>query len=111
MNQKENSNIENFFKGWFIGNFEPTLLSTNDFEVGVKNYIKNDYEEPHYHKIATEYTVILNGIAKMNDTKYMHGDIIIIKPGQITDFFAITDCITLVIKVPCVKNDKFFKNI
>ncbi|GIU68975.1 MAG: hypothetical protein KatS3mg002_0211 [Candidatus Woesearchaeota archaeon] len=24
-------------KGWFIGNFEPSLHKTNDVEVGVKN--------------------------------------------------------------------------
>ena len=46
--------LENMLKGWFIGNFEPTLLRTNDVEVAVKEYKKGDYEELHYHK--TQYT-------------------------------------------------------
>jgi len=46
--------LENMLKGWFIGNFEPTLLRTNGVEVAVKEYKKGDYEELHYHK--TQYT-------------------------------------------------------
>ena len=26
-------NLKDFFKGWFIGNFEPTLDNTDDFEL------------------------------------------------------------------------------
>ena len=28
----EKRNIDQMVKGWFIGNFEPTLLKTNDME-------------------------------------------------------------------------------
>ena len=42
--------LGSMIKGWFIGNFEPTLLRTNDVEVAVKEYKKGDYEELHYHK-------------------------------------------------------------
>ena len=31
-------------KGWFVGNFEPTLLKTSDVEVAVKTYKKGDKE-------------------------------------------------------------------
>ena len=24
-------------KGWFVGDFEPSVYKTNDFEVGIKN--------------------------------------------------------------------------
>ena len=48
-------------KGWFIGNFEPTLFNTDLFEVAVKRYNKGDSEERHTHKIATEFTMILDG--------------------------------------------------
>ena len=53
-------------KGWFVGRFTPTVLSTNDVEVAVKHYKKGDYESAHYHKIATEVTVIISGRVKMN---------------------------------------------
>lgn len=62
--------LEDMVKGWFVGNFEPTLIKTNDVEVAVKSYNKGDYEEKHYHKIATELTVIIQGRVKMNGVEY-----------------------------------------
>lgn len=32
--------LEDMTKGWFIGNFNPSLLKTNDVEVAVKSYKK-----------------------------------------------------------------------
>ena len=29
-------NLKNFIKGWFIGDFNPTLLLTENFEVAIK---------------------------------------------------------------------------
>ncbi len=101
------SNLEKFIKGWFIGDFEPSLLKTKDFEIAIKNYKTDDYEPAHYHKIAIEYTVIIDGEVLMNGTKYSTGDIIIIEPGDITDFKSLTNSSTLVIKQPSIKDDKY----
>jgi quercetin dioxygenase-like cupin family protein len=103
----EKYNLSDFHRGWFIGNFEPTLFKTDDFEVAVKKYEKGDYEEKHYHKISTEYTTILNGSVEMNGVVYNDGDIIVIKPGESTDFKALTDVTTVVVKTPFSKNDKY----
>jgi hypothetical protein len=43
----------------------------------------------------------------MNGVTYNGGDIITIEPGYATDFEALTDVSTTVIKFPCVKNDKY----
>ena len=101
------SNIEKFTKGWFIGDFSPTLLQTNDFEIAIKSYNINDYEPAHFHKIAIEYTVIIDGEVLMNGVKYSKGDIIIIESGDITDFRSLTNSTTLVIKTPSIKGDKY----
>jgi hypothetical protein len=58
--------LDNFVKGWVVGNFEPTLFQTDDFEVAVKNYKAGYYEEKHYHKVATEWTIISKGKVLMN---------------------------------------------
>jgi len=100
-------NIKDFFKGWFIGDFEPTLFQTKDFEVAVKYYQKGDGESGHYHKIATEYTMIVTGSVRMSGEIYNAGDIIEIKPGEITDFEALEESSTVVVKIPCVKGDKY----
>jgi quercetin dioxygenase-like cupin family protein len=99
--------LNNMIGGWFIGDFNPTLHKTKDFEVALKSYNKNDFEAEHFHKIATEYTVIIDGEVIMSGKHYKTGDIIIIKPNESTDFKALTDVKTLVVKVPSVKNDKF----
>lgn len=99
--------LEEMIKGWFVGNFEPTLLKTNDVEVAVKEYKKGDAEERHYHKIATEITVIVSGRVKMNGKIYSKGEIIVIEPGESTDFEALEDTINTVVKFPGASNDKY----
>lgn len=103
----ETYKIEDMIKGWFIGNFEPTLYQTNDVEVGVKQYKAGDYESSHHHKIATEFTVVLNGEVEMNGKRYGNGTIIKIQPGVSTDFKAVTDVTTVVVKIPGASNDKY----
>lgn len=103
----EKFKLEDMIKGWFIGNFEPSLYKTNDVEVGIKKYNAGDYENPHYHKIATEFTVIISGTVEMNGARYYENEIIKIIPGVTTNFKAITDVTTVVVKLPGANNDKY----
>ena len=100
--------LDNMVKGWFIGNFEPTLFQTNDCEVAVKHYKKGDYEGAHYHKIATEYTVIIAGRVRMNGVEYGSGDIIVMEPNEATDFEVLSDtAVNVVVKMPGANDDKY----
>lgn len=103
------NSLNEMVKGWFIGNFSPSIFRTKQIEIGVKYYSKGDYEKKHFHKIATEYTVIINGKVKMKDVEYSRGTIITIEPFEATDFMAITDATTVVVKIPSVLDDKYFK--
>ncbi len=100
-------NLNNFIKGWFIGNFKPSLLSTSDFEIAIKRYKAGDSEVRHHHKLATEYTIIIEGEVMMNSLKFKSDDIIILQPNESTDFICLTDVITVVVKTPSVKDDKY----
>jgi quercetin dioxygenase-like cupin family protein len=100
--------LKNMKGGWFIGNFDPSLLKTNLCEVAVKSYKKGDHEESHYHKIATEYTVIITGRVKMNGIEYRAGDIIVMEPDEDTDFESLEDgTANVVVKIPGANNDKY----
>jgi hypothetical protein len=101
--------LENMIKGWFIGSFEPTLYDTEAVEVGIKRYKSGDYELNHHHKIATEFTVVLNGEIEMNGQRYISGDILKVVPGTFANFTAISDVITVVVKIPGVQNDKYIE--
>jgi quercetin dioxygenase-like cupin family protein len=100
--------LHDMINGWFIGNFEPSLCKTDAVEVAVKTYKKGDYDKKHYHKVATEYTVIVYGRAIMNGVEYGAGDIVVMEPGEVTDFEALDEnTIDIVIKIPSVKEDKY----
>lgn len=99
--------LEHMVKGWFVGAFEPAAFSTNVCEAAVKYYHAGDSEGGHYHKVATEITLVLSGKVRMFDRIWCDGDIITITPGEITAFEAITDAVTVVLKVPGALNDKY----
>ena len=99
--------LDSMVKGWFVGNFNPTIYNTNDCEVAVKSYKKGDYESKHFHKIATEITVIIKGKVRMFDQEFVEGNIIVVDPGEATDFEALEDCVNVVVKLPGANNDKY----
>ena len=99
--------LENMTKGWFVGAFTPTVLSTNDCEVAVKKYAAGEREASHYHKIATEVTLVLSGRVRMAGREFSDGDIVTLEPGFATDFEAITDAVTVVVTNPGASNDKY----
>ena len=71
------SRLEQMTRGWFVGDFAPTLHKTRDVEVAVMRYQAGDAEKMHYHKIATELTVVNQGEVEMNGRRYVAGDIIV----------------------------------
>lgn len=93
--------------GWFVGDFAPSVIRTDVAEVATKFYHAGTKEKRHLHKIAQEVTLILNGRARMNDHIFESGDIVLIAPGEDTDFEALTDVTTVVVKTPSVAGDKY----
>jgi mannose-6-phosphate isomerase-like protein (cupin superfamily) len=94
-------------KGWFVGDFSPAAYRTQAAEVAVKTYVAGTVEKRHVHRVAPEVTLILHGRARMNASHYESGDIVLIEPGESTDFEALTDVTTVVVKVPSVAGDKY----
>jgi quercetin dioxygenase-like cupin family protein len=105
----KSAKLDDMNRGWFVGNFEPSLYKTTAVEVGVKSYKAGAQEAWHFHKIATEITVIVTGRVKMNGKEFIAGDIIIIEPGEGTDFQVLEDAVTTVVKLPGANNDKYLK--
>ena len=99
--------LKDMIRGWFVGNFEPSLYKTNDVEVAIQSYPAGAFEAAHYHKIATEITVVQSGTVKMFDKVWDTGDIIVVEPCEVTSFEALTDAVTVVVKLPGANNDKY----
>lgn len=104
----EKKDFKKMVKGWFIGDFEPSVFKTKDFEVAYKEYKKNDFEKRHTHKVAYEFTLVIYGKVKMNGQIFKKNDIVVMKPGESTDFLSITNSKTIVVKTPSVIGDKYF---
>jgi hypothetical protein len=51
--------------------------------------------------------MILSGKVRMAGREWQEGDIIVLSPGEITDFEALTDTVNVVVKIPGALNDKF----
>lgn len=99
--------LETMIKGWFVGDFAPVALRSPHCEVAIKHYKAGDHEGAHYHAVATELTAIVSGRVRMMGREWGDGDIITIEPGETTDFLALTDVVTVVVKTPSLTNDKF----
>jgi len=103
----EHAHLNEMIKGWFVGDFNPTLFATKDFEVAVKNYKSGETEAEHFHKMATEITVVVSGRVEMCNRIWGEGSIIKLLPGEATSFLALEDAVTVVVKTPSVIGDKY----
>lgn len=99
--------LENFTRGWIVGDFEPNIIRSKDFEVMVRYYKAGDKEAKHVHKIADEITVIISGKFKMNGEILTAGDIIHLLPNDPTGFECLEDGANVVTKCPSVMGDKY----
>jgi hypothetical protein len=99
--------LETMVKGWFVGDFDPAAIRSEHCEVAIKHYAAGDHEAAHYHAVATELTAIVSGRVRMLGREWGAGDIVTVEPGEATDFSALTDVVTVVVKLPSAKDDKF----
>lgn len=106
-NKIEKHHINDFTGGWFIGDFEPSLLKTKDFEVSIKLHPKGEVWDKHFHKVATEYNYVVSGKVEIDGETYQPGDIFIIYPDFVVDPNFIEDCTIVCVKAPSAKGDKY----
>src|SRR5438093_10082988 len=92
--------LEDMVGGWIVGNFEPTCMKTTACEVACKHFEAGAAENAHVHRIATEVTLIAAGLVSMNGRTFRAGDIIVLEPGEATDFRALEKTTTVVVKMP-----------
>jgi len=101
------SNIRDYVRGWFIGDFNPSVLRTKDFEVGVLTHKKGEVWNAHYHKESIEYNVLISGKMIVQGKELNSGDLFVFQKGEIADPIFLEDCTLVVVKVPSIPSDKF----
>jgi len=106
LKMKNTWNIHDFTRGWFIGNFLPSIIKTTDFEVGLLTHKKDEKWAFHYHQYMTEINVLVSGSMKLNEKILQSNTIFTIYKNEIACPIFLEDCKILCIKVPSVVNDK-----
>lgn len=99
--------ISEFFRGWLVGDFEPSIIRTKELEVGVLTHPKGEEWPRHVHKEADEYNYIIKGKMKVNGVELNTGDVFLIEKGEPAKPIFLEDCTVLVIKTPSVIGDKY----
>lgn len=99
--------LEEMHRGWIIGDFEPSILKTGCFEVGLLSHKKNEKWPAHVHKIAKEYNVLVSGKMKINGLVIEENTIFVIDEGEIATPEFLEDCVVLCVKVPSIPGDKY----
>lgn len=104
------SNIDQYKGGWFIGNFDSSILKTNLFEVAHHFYKQGFIGITHTHKIATEYNYILSGKVIVSGQHLSSGNIFVYEPNDISNVIFLEDTNLIIIKTPSCPDDKYLVN-
>jgi quercetin dioxygenase-like cupin family protein len=99
--------LDSFYRGWFIGDFEPSILKSKSFEIGLLTHKEGEQWPKHYHAIATEYNLLVKGSMIIQQTKIVPGDIFVLEPYEIADPQFLEDCVVLCVKIPSIPGDKY----
>jgi quercetin dioxygenase-like cupin family protein len=98
--------LENFWNGWIIGNFDPSILKTDQFEVAVLHHRAGLHIPVHYQITATEYNIMISGKMIVNDVEVTSGDVFVYEPKEITRVVVLEDTVVVCIKTPSIPGDK-----
>ena len=99
-----------YLSGWYVGSFQPSLVSSDDIEVGTKLVPCGTKPDYHYHKIKREITVVLSGSIKLEGSGQIvsAGSAIILEPFEKNDQLFLEDTLILVINTPSAQSDKHY---
>ena len=98
--------IEEYMRGWLIGNFEPAIVKTRDYEIGILTHAAGEQWGFHYHQHCKEINILLSGHFLLNNIPISTGTVFIINKNVIACPKFLETCKILCIKIPSVPGDK-----
>jgi dTDP-glucose pyrophosphorylase len=104
--KREKIDISRYTRGWLIGNFEPSILKTKDFEIGILQHKKNEKWGFHFHEETKEINILIKGKIIINNVLVEENTIFIFEKNMISCPLFLEDCIVICIKTPSLPNDK-----
>jgi len=101
------SRIEKYKNGWFIGDFDPSLLKTKNFECGVKFMKQGDVNPAHYHSESVEINYVCYGKVMFNDILFESDSIILIEKNECSEFKCVENCCLFIVRDGSNVRDKY----
>jgi dTDP-glucose pyrophosphorylase len=99
--------LKDFKNGWFIGDFEPSILKNSGVELAVMNKKKGvGIHDFHYHENCIEINVLIKGKMKVNNKIINENNIFVFNPYVPSVYEYIEDCTFVVFKNKPSNNDK-----
>lgn len=98
--------LPDFTRGWFIGDFEPAIMRTKDFEISIISHVENEVSQQHLHTSSTEINVVVSGSLRVNGRVLNQGDIFVYEPYEVSDVQFLANSTLCVVRVPSAPNDK-----
>lgn len=103
---KQDYNLNNYKSGWIIGNFEQSIIKTDELEIGILSYKKNEKINYYYNDFLNEINILIKGNMLLNGNKIYQNNIFNIPKKQIITPIFLEDCKLLIIKLCIINNNK-----
>ena len=103
------ANIDQYVKGWIIGDFEPSFFKNPFFEVGFHRHKAGEPTIEHTHKVTTELNFIVRGELIASGHHLKSGDMWTYEPKEYSTVEFLTDVELLVVRWPSIPSDKYIK--
>jgi len=99
-------NTNDYTRGWLIGNFEPSIIKTTEYELGILRHKKDEKWAFHYHVETKEINILLKGKMIINNVLINEKTVFIFEKNMISCPLFLEDCVVLCIKLPSLPGDK-----
>jgi len=102
----QRTDINDYIRGWIIGDFEPCIKRTNEYEIGILSHKKGEKWGFHYHAETKEINILIQGKMRINNVLVEENTIFIFERNMISCPLFLEDCVVICIKLPSLPNDK-----
>lgn len=98
-------NINDFTKGWFVGDFIPAVFRSEEIEIAHHFHKKGYVSEPHYHTESQELNYVVTGKVYASGYVIEEGMGWVYEAYENSDVIFLEDTNLIVVRCPSI-NDK-----
>jgi|688.fasta_scaffold1070583_2 hypothetical protein len=98
--------LADYYRGWVVGNFSPSIERIDSCEVSVIHHTKQEESQAHYHTSSREINIVVLGKVRVNNVTLEENGIFVYNAFEVSEVEFLEDSILCVIRVPSTPTDK-----